>query len=176
MRKVLVAGAQGVIGRAAAIRLAAQPDTEVLALSRRTEPAIPGVAPVAVDLLNPHQVQAVLGHIATSPISSSAPTSRRRPPRRKAPSTSPSCAISSTSSRPTRPGFGHVTFYQGGKAYGADLGPFKTPAREDDPRLMPPNFYYDQEDLLRERAEGQVLDLHGACDPRRFAASPSATR
>jgi hypothetical protein len=33
------------------------------------------------------------------------------------------------------PALEHVTFYQGGKAYGADLGPFKTPAREDDPRL-----------------------------------------
>ena len=50
----------------------------------------------------------------------------------------------------------HVTFYQGGKSYGADLGPFKTAAREDDPRLMPPNFYYDQdqEDLLRQRQQG----------------------
>ena len=35
---------------------------------------------------------------------------------------------------------------EGGKAYGSDLGPYKTPAREDDPRLMSPNFYYDQED------------------------------
>jgi hypothetical protein len=50
----------------------------------------------------------------------------------------------------------HVTFYQGGKAYGADLGPFKTPAREDDPRLMPPNFYYDQEDFLRQRQQGKA--------------------
>jgi hypothetical protein len=45
----------------------------------------------------------------------------------------------------------HITFYQGGKAYGAHLGPFKTPGREDDPRHMPPNFYYNQEDFLRER-------------------------
>jgi nucleoside-diphosphate-sugar epimerase len=52
------------------------------------------------------------------------------------------------------PDLEHVTVYQGGKAYGSDLGPFKTPAREDDPRLMPPNFYYDQEDLLRERQKG----------------------
>jgi nucleoside-diphosphate-sugar epimerase len=49
----------------------------------------------------------------------------------------------------------HITFYQGGKSYGADLGPFKTPAREDDPRLMGPNFYYDQEDVLRERQTGK---------------------
>jgi progesterone 5beta-reductase/iridoid synthase-like 1,4-enone reductase family protein len=54
------------------------------------------------------------------------------------------------------PSLRHVTFYQGGKAYGADLGPFKTRAREDDPRLMPPNFYYDQEDFLRERQQGKA--------------------
>ena len=46
----------------------------------------------------------------------------------------------------------HVTLYQGMKYYGAHLGRFRTPAKEDDPRLMVPNFYYDQEDLLRERA------------------------
>ena len=45
----------------------------------------------------------------------------------------------------------HVTLYQGNKYYGAHLGPFKTPAREDDPRLLGPNFYYDQQDLLRRR-------------------------
>jgi hypothetical protein len=56
----------------------------------------------------------------------------------------------------TSPSLRHVTFYQGGKAYGADLGPFKTPAREDDLRLMPPNFYYDQEDFLRERQQGKA--------------------
>src|SRR5882724_2454014 len=55
----------------------------------------------------------------------------------------------------TSPSLQHVTFYQGGKAYGADLGPFKTPAREDDPRLMSPNFYYDQEDFLRGRQTGR---------------------
>ncbi|WIB35685.1 hypothetical protein DEJ15_16320 [Curtobacterium sp. MCJR17_043] len=49
----------------------------------------------------------------------------------------------------------HVTLYQGMKYYGAHLGRFRTPAKEDDPRLMVPNFYYDQEDLLRERAASQ---------------------
>lgn len=46
----------------------------------------------------------------------------------------------------------HVTLMQGGKAYGAHIGPFKMPAREDDPRVMPPNFYYPQMDYLAERA------------------------
>ncbi|OBC17137.1 NAD-dependent dehydratase [Mycobacterium sp. 852013-50091_SCH5140682] len=46
----------------------------------------------------------------------------------------------------------HVTLYQGMKYYGIHLGGSKTPAREDDPRLIVPNFYYDQDDILREYA------------------------
>jgi nucleoside-diphosphate-sugar epimerase len=53
----------------------------------------------------------------------------------------------------------HVTLYQGGKAYGAHLGYFNTPAKERDPRLVQPNFYYDQEDLLREVAGERGFDL-----------------
>lgn len=49
----------------------------------------------------------------------------------------------------------HVHLVEGGKWYGQHLGPYPTPAREDDPRHLPPNFYYDQEDLLRERQRGQ---------------------
>src|SRR4051794_24913897 len=50
----------------------------------------------------------------------------------------------------------HVHLVQGTKYYGMHLGPFHTPAREDDPRHPPPNFYYDQQDLLiaRERGRG----------------------
>jgi hypothetical protein len=65
-----------------------------------------------------------------------------------------SCAESPECCGENAPGLRHVTLYQGGKASGADLGPFKTPAREDDPRLMGPNFYYDQEDFLKEQQSG----------------------
>ena len=46
----------------------------------------------------------------------------------------------------------HVHLVEGGKWYGMHLGQFPTPALEDDPRHLPPNFYYDQEDFLRARA------------------------
>lgn len=49
----------------------------------------------------------------------------------------------------------HVHLVEGGKWYGVHLGRYPTPAREDDPRHMPPNFYYDQEDLLRARQQGK---------------------
>lgn len=46
----------------------------------------------------------------------------------------------------------HVTLYQGGKAYGHHLGFFNTPAKETDPRLIAPHFYYTTEDLLKKVA------------------------
>jgi len=33
------------------------------------------------------------------------------------------------------PGLAHVHFVQGSKVYGSDLGPYKTPAQESDPRV-----------------------------------------
>ena len=49
----------------------------------------------------------------------------------------------------------HVHLVQGTKWYGMHLGDFKTPAREDDPRHVPPNFYYDQQDFITERQQGK---------------------
>ena len=51
------------------------------------------------------------------------------------------------------PALRHVHLVQGGKYYGVHLGPFPTPAREDDPRTVVSNFYYAQEDFLRERSK-----------------------
>jgi len=53
------------------------------------------------------------------------------------------------------PGLQHVHLVEGAKWYGVHLGAFPTPAREDHPRHLPPNFYYDQEDLLRQRQRGR---------------------
>ena len=53
----------------------------------------------------------------------------------------------------TSPHLQHVHLIEGTKWYGMHLGPFRTPAREDDPRHLPPNFYYDQQDRLIQRAQ-----------------------
>jgi nucleoside-diphosphate-sugar epimerase len=50
----------------------------------------------------------------------------------------------------------HVHLVEGTKYYGMHLGPFPTPAREDDGiGHLPPNFYYAQQDLLVERQRGR---------------------
>ncbi len=51
------------------------------------------------------------------------------------------------------PDLSHVHLVQGGKYYGVHVGPFPTPARENQPRFVVDNFYYDQEDLLRSRSK-----------------------
>jgi nucleoside-diphosphate-sugar epimerase len=56
---------------------------------------------------------------------------------------------------PSSPDLRHVHLVEGGKYYGVHLGPYPTPAREDDSRHSYPNFYYDQEDLLVERQHGK---------------------
>jgi hypothetical protein len=54
------------------------------------------------------------------------------------------------------PSLRHLALMHGGKAYGVHLGPPPNiPSRETDARTMRPNFYYDQEDLLRERQNGK---------------------
>jgi len=48
------------------------------------------------------------------------------------------------------PNLTHINLQTGTKYYGCHLGPFKTPAKEFDPRHKGQNFYYIQEDYLAE--------------------------
>ena len=150
---VLVTGIHGVSGRAAARHWASIPDTRVYGLSRRSAPLPDGVEGIIADLLDPDDLRNELGtiggitHIVFAAYIEK-PTAVERSEANVAIIRNLFDVIEKIS-----PSLQHVTFYQGGKAYGADLGPFKTPAREDDPRLMPPNFYYDQEDFLRARQQ-----------------------
>ena len=51
-----------------------------------------------------------------------------------------------------------VVLVTGTKYYGSHLGPFKTPARESDPRHMPPDYYFDQIDWLTDFQRGKSWD------------------
>jgi nucleoside-diphosphate-sugar epimerase len=153
---VLVAGSQGVSGSAAVQHWSAVPDTKVYGLSRRRVAAEDGAEHISVDLLDVEDVRAKLGSIrGVTQIVFGAYIEKAT----AAEKSEVNVAILKNLLdvvEETSPALKHITIYQGGKAYGADLGPFKTPAREDDPRLMPPNFYYDQEDFLRERQTGKA--------------------
>jgi nucleoside-diphosphate-sugar epimerase len=46
----------------------------------------------------------------------------------------------------------HVSILQGTKAYGGHVRPMRIPAREDQPRVEHPNFYWLHEDYVREQS------------------------
>ncbi len=46
----------------------------------------------------------------------------------------------------------HVTILQGTKAYGGTVAPMRVPAREVQPRVVHPNFYWLQEDYITEKS------------------------
>jgi nucleoside-diphosphate-sugar epimerase len=55
----------------------------------------------------------------------------------------------------TNPGLRHVTLLQGTKAYGVHVRPLTVPAREGRSEMHEqPNFYWAQEDYLKQRAAG----------------------
>jgi len=63
----------------------------------------------------------------------------------------------------------HVHMVHGTKHYGHMLGPLPVPIREDAPRARVPNFYFAQEDLIRERQRGKrwtytIARPHTFCD------------
>lgn len=53
------------------------------------------------------------------------------------------------------PGLANVHLLQGTKYYGCHLGPFKVPAQESDPRVPGADFYYSEEDCVRDRQRGK---------------------
>lgn len=54
------------------------------------------------------------------------------------------------------PHFRHLTILQGGKAYGSHLGRVPVPAKERWPRMPHDIFYWQQEDYLRSRSDGRA--------------------
>jgi nucleoside-diphosphate-sugar epimerase len=142
-KTVLVAGAQGVTGRAAAEHFLKEAGTTVYALSRRPVVGLENVQPISADLLDREDTGKKLGNLKdVTHVIFGAYVEKATPTERSSVNVALLRNLLDVVEE-SAPNLQHVTIYQGGKAYGSDLGPFKTPAREDDPRLMPPNFYAD---------------------------------
>jgi nucleoside-diphosphate-sugar epimerase len=151
----LVAGASGVTGRALLEHLESHDDWRVLGLaSRAPEGTDPGRF-VAMDLLDPddcaRRARALVDvtHLFFA--------AYREQPTEAAQLATNGAMLRNlvTALEASSPGFRHVNLMEGTKAYACHFGPFKTPARETDPRHMPPNFYFAQEDFLIAQSQGK---------------------
>jgi len=159
MRSAVVVGAQGVIGRYIVERLAALPDWQVVGLSRRRGADAPRVRHISVDLLAPADAADKLSglndatHVffaAFQPGSGPAADYAKNIAANRDMLANSVSAIESAA-----PGLQRVVLVTGTKYYGSHLGPFKTPAREDDPRHAGANYYFDQIDWLTGFQKGK---------------------
>ncbi len=156
-RVALVAGASGA---AAAARVAGRASRtagfEAVGLSRR---APPGGAPpwTAADLLDaPGLVRAPsarpgIAHVVHAARAPHAESGVGDVPGNLAMLRNPLDAAEAAPPRFARP---HLV--RGGRWHGMHIGPYRTPAREGDPRHTPPNLHYDQRDLVAERRRGKA--------------------
>ena len=149
-RVVLIAGASGAAATRIAERAAAEPGFEAVGLSRRV-PEGAG-AWIAADLQDPDGLARALSE--RPDISHVVYASRAPHAESGVEDVDANVAMLRNlvdAAEASLPRFAHLHVVQGGKWYGMHIGPYRTPAREDDPRHMPPNFYYDQQDMVAER-------------------------
>ena len=144
----LIAGALGVIGRALVEHLEDDPDWSVIGLSRRTPDFETNANFLSLDLLDR---DATAQAMAAQPNVTHVFFTPYAPGENFAAEVAPNLAMLANlveGLEPVATNLQHIQLMQGAKWYGVQFGkPYKTPAKENDPRHMPPNFYYDQQDL-----------------------------
>ena len=158
-KTVVVVGALGVIGRYVVTKFSGLPDWKVVGLSRRQGEDRDNVRYLPVDLLDAGEASSKLAslkattHIvycAVQAAGSQAADFARGIDINRNMLVNAVSAIDAAA-----PGLERVVLVTGTKYYGSHLGPFRTPAKEDDPRHMPPDFYFDQIDWLTAFQKGK---------------------
>jgi nucleoside-diphosphate-sugar epimerase len=160
-KTVLVAGASGLVGYAALKHFIRAPDTDVIAVSRRTPPWI-NVRHLPLDLTDPaacqHAAAALrdVTHLVYAALF-------ELPGLVEGWRNDQQIATNDHMLRNllgpllhAAPGLRHVTLLQGTKAYGVHVRPLSVPAREGRSEMREqPNFYWAQEDYLRSVQAGR---------------------
>jgi len=155
-KKALVVGGLGVIGRNLITHLSSLGDWDIAAVSRRAPDEEIGAKAefVSCDLLDLAETERKLAHLTDVThlfcCALYGGIDATNTEQNRLLVANPVTVIDAVA-----PGLQRVVLQEGSKAYGRQLGPFKTPAFESDSRHMPPNFYYDQEDFLIEYQKGR---------------------
>jgi nucleoside-diphosphate-sugar epimerase len=155
-KTALIAGATGATAKRLVEVLLADPDWSVVGVSRNPPASSDRLTFIAADLLDPAGCRRAFAKC--SAVTHVFYTARAKFGEGGVESVEDNAAMLRNvidAIEPAARGLQHVHLVQGGKYYGQHLGPYPTPTREDDPRHMPPNFYYDQQDILVERQRGK---------------------
>jgi nucleoside-diphosphate-sugar epimerase len=160
-RKVLVAGASGLVGHAAVRHFAKLPDCEVVAVSRRIPDAVAEAQFISVDLLDSRHCAEVFAsmsevtHLIYAAVNEKPGLMEGWLDRQQMQTNLAMLRNLFEPLAPVAKNLQHVSLLQGTKAYGAHLGPIALPARERARRHPHQNFYWLQEDYLREKQAGK---------------------
>jgi nucleoside-diphosphate-sugar epimerase len=160
-RKVLVAGASGVVGWAAVQHFARLPGWQVVGLSRRIPGRVPGATLLSLDLTDHEACARAVGelgdvtHVVYAAL-------REKPGLVQGwlddDQMQTNLRMLQNILDPLVAGadrLEHVSLLQGTKAYGVHITPSPIPARERWPRHPHRNFYFLQEDHLRAAHQGR---------------------
>lgn len=148
----LVVGAHGVVGRNVLQHLAGSNATRVISASRRTETAVEGVPHLSVDLLDTEQAKQSLTEAADVTHLVYAGYQWRESVHDELDVNVQLLENTVETLLALGAPLKHVTVYHGTRAYGGTYGAFSIPAKESDPRVLPPMWYYNQEDYLEQRS------------------------
>ena len=155
-KTALIVGANGVIGANLTRHLETLEDWSIIGLSRRGGASTQKVRHISVDLLDPADVAEKLAGLDTvTHVFYAAYQDRPSWAELVQPNLAMLVNVVTAVER-VAPQLEHVSLMQGYKVYGAHLGPFKTPAREDEDNHMPPEFNMDQQAFLEEQRQGKT--------------------
>jgi nucleoside-diphosphate-sugar epimerase len=161
-KKVLVAGATGLVGRAAMKHFATEPGCEVVALSRRKPDETFGARWLPIDLTDQAACAALAPEFAG--VSHLVYAALYEQPTlvagwREQEQIRTNEAMLKNLFEPLKQaasGLRHVALLQGTKAYGVHVRPLTVPARENRSEMHEqPNFYWNQERYIRTEQQGQ---------------------
>jgi len=162
-KKVVVSGASGLVGNAAIRHFLAE-GWSVVGVSRRKPEGIANATHVSVDLRDAERCREVFG--ALTDVTHLCYAAVWEKPNliegwRDREQMETNLAMLRNLFEPLEAAarLEHVSLLQGTKAYGVHIEPFPVPARERWPRHPHENFYWLQEDFLRERQPGKAWNF-----------------
>jgi nucleoside-diphosphate-sugar epimerase len=162
-KKVVVAGATGLVGGAALRHFGVSDGCEVVALSRRKPRELYGARHVAIDLTDTARCLRAAAelkdttHLVYAALYEAPNLVDGWRDQNQITTNDLMLRNLMAALEPAAASLRHVALLQGTKAYGVHVRPMKVPAREGRSEMYEqPNFYWAQENFLRERQAGKA--------------------